>query len=102
LCSGKCNIRGNDVSEKPPASIFRDETGAMIMTPIFALQKLAVGYKELNGVAFLKDLTYNVITDTKCPHQRCSIYLPCCGAIRVKCHGLMTSFFKQTKRHTAQ
>jgi hypothetical protein len=57
LCSGKCNIGGSDVSEKPSTSIFRDETDATSMMPIFVLQTLVIDYKELNGVAFLKALT---------------------------------------------
>ena len=77
LCAGKCNIRGSEVSEKPSASVFRDETDAMIMTPIFVLQMLVIDYKELNGVAFLKALTQNDIMDTEHLQQNCSIYLPC-------------------------
>ena len=66
LCSGKSNIRDSDASEKPSASVFRDEIDAKIMMPIFVLQTLVIDYKELNGVAFLKSLTVNMITDTKC------------------------------------
>jgi hypothetical protein len=57
LRAGKCSIRGSEVSEKPSASIFRDETDAMTMMPIFVLQTLVIDCKELNGVAFLKALS---------------------------------------------
>lgn len=57
LCSEKRNTRGSDVSEKPSAAIFRVKTDGMIMMPIFVLQTLVTGYKELNVVAFLKALT---------------------------------------------
>ena len=76
-CSGNCNIRGSDVSEKPSASIFRDKTDSMNMMPIFVLQTLVTDYKELNGVASLKALTSNITTDTEHAQPNSSTYLPC-------------------------